>query len=151
MVTFYRFIYILIEAVGQRSIDKNLWPHGFHIPGWGSHNKNLTKIFTMVMVISAMEETVQGRRWYWSKSGCFLTTGCHFFDGGFLSLLYPRAPSELSEKHLLCGYLAMSCFFLQSAVILWSWRNVIEMYFVGEKRENFHFSLDKVQFRKCKK
>lgn len=54
---------------------------------------------------------------------------------GFWSLLYLGAPSELSEKQLLCGYLAMSVFFpstcCSTVIMKKCYRNV----FCREKKE----------------
>ena len=71
---------------------------------------------------------------------------------GFCPLLYFGAPSELPKKWLLCGYLSMSRFFPSTCcctlIVKKCYRNV----FLRKKREReLSFSLDKVQFRKCKK
>lgn len=71
---------------------------------------------------------------------------------GFCPLLYFGAPSELPKKWLLCGYLSMSRFFPSTCcctlIVNKCYRNV----FLRKKREReLSFSLDKVQFRKCKK
>lgn len=70
------------------------------------------------MVISTMEEAMQRR----GVTGLQVVPSSQQITAslmaGFWSPLYLGAPRELSEKQLLCGYLAMSCFFFQPAVLL---------------------------------
>lgn len=104
-----------------------------------------------LIVISAMDGKMQRRACYWSKICSCLTREGYFSMAAVFVSCYTfeyLVSSPKSGCYVVFG--CVLCFSFNLLLYFDSGERLQKCISCGRKRENFHFSLDKVQFTKCK-